>query len=227
MRPRSLAAVSAVVLALAGAGTAAAGPDQRTQPDDVRAATASPGAGTDPFGGVELAYLRLDKKTLLAKLQQGQTLAEIATAQGKSARGLIDAIVAAAKAKLDPKVRAGSLSASKEAAALARLRIQLGTIVTRSYGAGTKVPATYMKPLLAYLQIDNQTLEQELKNGKTLAQVAVAHGKTVDGVTAAILGPVQAQLDAQVTAGKLTAADHDALLAQAQASVAKLVAGNA
>jgi hypothetical protein len=84
-----------------------------------------------------------------------------------------------------------------------------------------------MKPLLAYLQIDNQTLEQELKNGKTLAQVAVAHGKTVDGVTAAILGPVQAQLDAQVTAGKLTAADHDALLAQAQASVAKLVAGNA
>jgi hypothetical protein len=36
-----------------------------------------------------------------------------------------------------------------------------------------------------------------------------------------------AQTDAQVTAGKLTAPGRDALLAQAQATVAKLVAGTA
>jgi hypothetical protein len=216
---RSLTAASAVVLALAGAGAAAAGSDRGTRPAQ------GPGAGT--FLGVELAYLQIDKQTLLAKLKQGQTLAQIATAQGKSPQGLIEAIVSATKVKLDAKVRAGKLGAAKEAATLAQLRTQLGKIVTKSYGPGTKVPSVYLNPVLAYLQIGKQTLDQELKSGKTLAQVAVAHGKTADGVTAAILGAIQAQLDAQVTAGKLTPADRDALLAQAQTQVAKLVAGNA
>jgi phage tail sheath gpL-like len=90
-----------------------------------------------------------------------------------------------------------------------------------------KIPAVYLTPIVAYLQISAQTLEQELKSGKTLAQIAVEHGKTAAGVTAAILGAIQAQLDAQVTAGKLTAADRDALLAQARSTVAKLVAGTA
>ena len=222
---RSLAAASAVVLALTGAGAAAAGSDRGTQPSQSQPATA-PAPGT--FLGVELAYLQIDKNTLLAKLKQGQTLAQIATAQGKSPQGLIDAIVAATKVKLDAKVRAGKLGAAKEASILAKLRPQLGKVVTKSYGPGTTtVPSVYLNPVLAYLQIDKPTLDQELKSGKTLAQIAVAHGKTADGVAAAILGTIQAQLDAQVTAGKLTPADRDALLAQAPAQVAKLIAGKA
>jgi hypothetical protein len=210
---RSLATVSAVVLALAGAGPAAAGTGNGT-----------PGTGT--FDRLELAYLQIDKKTLLAKLKQGQTLAQIAAARGKSAQGLIDTLVGAAKVKLDARVRAGKLGAAQEAAILAKMRTQLGKDVTKSFGPGTKVPNAYLQPVLAYLQIDNQTLQQELKGGKSLAEIAVAHGKTAAGVAAAILGPFQAQLDAQVTAGKLTPADRDGLLAQAQASVTKLVAGN-
>jgi hypothetical protein len=230
MNARFLAAASAVGLALAAAATTAAASANPAsvfgaRPGHAQGGTASPGSGSDPYLEVELAYLGLDKATLLAKLKQGQTLAQIATAQGKSPQGLIDALVAAAKVKLDANVKAGTLTKAKEAAALAKFRVQVGKLVTKSFGPSATIPAVYLTPILAYLQIDDQTLERELKSGKSLAQIAVEHGKTAAGVTAAILGPVRAQLDAQVTAGKLTASDRDALLAQAQANVAKLVAG--
>jgi hypothetical protein len=215
---RSLAAASAVLLALGGAGSAAASP---------QSATAAHGSANDTFTGVELAYLGVDKKTLVARLKQGQTLAQIATAQGKSPQGLTDALVAAAKVQLDAKVKTGKLSKAKEATTLAKLRVQVGKLMTKSFGPSAKIPAVYLKAILAYLQIDDATLQQQLKSGKTLAQIAVEHGKTAAGVTTAILGPIQEQLDAQVSAGKLTAADRATLFTQAQTNVAKLVAGTA
>jgi cyanate lyase len=227
MNARSLAAASAAVLVLGAASSAGAGSSPGAQPTGVQGRTAAQDTGSDPYLEVELAFLGIDKKTLLAKLKQGLTLAQIATAQGKSPQGLIDALVAAAKVKLDAQVKAGTLSKAKETAALTKLRAQAGTFVTKSFGSSVKIPAVYLTPIVAYLQISAQTLEQELKSGKTLAQIAVEHGKTAAGVTAAILGAIQAQLDAQVTAGKLTASDRDALLAQARSTVAKLVAGTA
>jgi hypothetical protein len=226
MNARSLAAASAVVFALGG-GSAAAAPDHSTRPAQAQNAVEAQESGNDPYLEVELAYLGIDKATLVAKLKQGQTLAQIAKAQGKSPQGLIDALVAATKVKLDAKVKAGTLSKAKEAAALAKLRVQVGKLVTKSFGPSVKIPAVYLTPILAYLQIDDQTLEQGLRSGKSLAQIAVEHGKTAAGVAAAILGPIRAQLDAQVAAGKLTASDRDAVLAQAQVTVAKLVAGTA
>jgi|SRR6266850_2226998 len=232
MNARYLAAASAVVLVLgaassAAAGSAVTGSGQTARPTQSHGGTTAQGSGNDPYVDVELAFLGIDKKTLLAKLKQGQTLAQIATAQGKSPQGLIDALVATAKVKLDAKVKAGGLGKAKETAVLAKLRVQVGKLVTKSFGSSAKIPAVYLTPILAYLQIDDPTLEQELRSGKSLAQIAVEHGKTTAGVTAAILGAIGAQLDAQVTAGKLTASDRDALFAQAQVNVAKLVAGTA
>ncbi|MDX6426998.1 MAG: hypothetical protein QOD52_2403 [Gaiellaceae bacterium] len=227
MNARSLAVASAVVLVLGAASAAAAGSSPSAQPTGAQGRAVAQGSGTDPYLEVELAFLGIDKKTLLAKLKQGQTLAQIATAQGKSPQGLIDTLVAAAKVKLDAQVKAGTFSKTKETAALAKLRVQAGTFVTKSFAGSVKIPAVYLTPIVTYLQISAQTLEQELKSGKTLAQIAVEHGKTAAGVTAAILGAIETQLDAQVTAGKLTASDRNALLAQAQVTVAKLVAGTA
>jgi hypothetical protein len=227
MNARSFAAASAAVLVLGAASSAAAASSPSAHLTGSQGRTAAQGSGSDPYLEVELAFLGIDKKTLLAKLKQGQTLAQIATAQGKSPQGLVDALVAAAKAKLDAQVKAGTLRKAQETAALAKLRVQAGTFVTKSFGSSVKIPAVYLTPIVAYLQISAQTLEQELKSGKTLAQIAVEHGKTAAGVTAAILGAIKAQLDAQVTAGKLTASSRDALLGQAHATVAKLVAGTA
>jgi hypothetical protein len=59
---------------------------------------------------------------LQADLAAGQTLAQIANATpGKSSSGLVDAIVAPFKAKLDALVTANKLSAATEATILARV----------------------------------------------------------------------------------------------------------
>jgi AraC-like DNA-binding protein len=71
--------------------------------------------GAPPFFfGERLAsaaeYLGLTEAELQTKLNEGQTLAEIATAQGKSVAGLKDAMLKATKAKLDQFVEDGRLS---------------------------------------------------------------------------------------------------------------------
>src|SRR3954468_14606893 len=64
-------------------------------------------------GGLDAAatYLGLSTTRLLQDLQNGKTLAQIAdSTSGKSASGLIDAMVAAAKERLDQAVKDGDLT---------------------------------------------------------------------------------------------------------------------
>jgi hypothetical protein len=64
-------------------------------------------------------YLGLQPAQIKADLMAGQTLAQIANATpGKSASGLVSAIVAPLKTKLDAAVTAGSLSATTESTIL-------------------------------------------------------------------------------------------------------------
>jgi lambda repressor-like predicted transcriptional regulator len=214
VKARCVSVALAVVLVLAGAGSVIA----------ASGAAAAARSDNDPFVAAELKYLGIDKATLVADMKRGQTLAQIARSQGKSPQGLIDALVAVAKVQLDAKVKAGTLRKAKEAAVLAQFRVQVSKLV-RKPPATVTIPSVYVKPILAYLQIDEQTLRQELKSGKSLAQIAVEHGKTAAGLSAAILKAIRVQLDAQVAAGKLSASDRDALFAQARKNVAKFVAG--
>jgi hypothetical protein len=67
------------------------------------------------------AYLGLTEEQLLTELESGKTLAQVATAHGKTAAGLVDALVAAAQKKLDEAVAAGRLSRTQADALLAGL----------------------------------------------------------------------------------------------------------
>jgi hypothetical protein len=64
------------------------------------------------FGKLETAasYLGLSETELLEQLRDGKTLAEIAKAEGKSVDGLVQALVADAKSKLDQAVKDGKLT---------------------------------------------------------------------------------------------------------------------
>jgi hypothetical protein len=82
-------------------------------------------------------YLGIDATTLRGDLAKGQTLAQIAKAQGKSADGLIAAVVAAEKKALDSTVASGRLSQSQEQSIESRLSQAVTATVngTRSSGA--------------------------------------------------------------------------------------------
>jgi hypothetical protein len=70
------------------------------------------GPGHGHFGGLDAAaeYLGLSQDELRTSLMEGQTLAEIARAEGKSVDGLVDAMVADARERLDQAVEDGRLT---------------------------------------------------------------------------------------------------------------------
>jgi hypothetical protein len=176
-----------------------------------------------------VAYLQLDRATIAADLEAGQSLAQIATAQGKTADGLVAALLAPAKLRLDAAVAAGRLTSDQETAFLAKLQTAVTAIVNHA-STPHVVPvrvstASILKPALNYLGLYFRALVTQLRSGKTLAQVAVAQGKTAAGLVDAVVASVKAQLDARVTAGKLTAAQETTFLATLQTNVAKLVNG--
>lgn len=83
------------------------------------------------FGRLDAAasYLGLSQPQLESRLNGGKTLAEIARDQGKSVDGLVDALYAAQKNKLDDAVTAGRLTKSQEQSILADVKTHIRDFV--------------------------------------------------------------------------------------------------
>jgi hypothetical protein len=219
---------SIVALALCGAGAAVADsghkgavhkPKLSVKAHVVKVAQDSrvgPGAVFDAAVG----YLQIDKQTLFEDLRNGQSLAQIAVAQGKTSDGLIDVVVAAARAQLDVAVAAGKLDAAKEQTLLAKMRTALGTLVTKSVGGGTArtdkpqrpwpVPV-FLQPLPGKPVLDITTILNALKSGQTAAQITAT---------------IKTNLDAAVAAGRLTAAQESLILSKLSTATHLAVGGN-
>jgi hypothetical protein len=194
------------------------------------AAKSSSGGGGGPPGAAAIGtYLGLSQSDLMADLQSGKTLAQIATAQGKAVSGLETAIVSDAKAHFDAEVAAGTITAAQEASRLADLQSHVDEMVnsTGPPPDGMRGPGGPGGPATAaiadYLGLTQAQLKTDLQNGQTLAHVAVAQGRTVGGLEAAIVADAKTHLDAAVAAGKLTASQEDAILADLSSHVADRV----
>jgi hypothetical protein len=233
LRTRTVLAAGACVAALAaGAGAAAAGGHGHRHGDAHARAVKAHVAKSLRGGGIAAAasYLGLTPAQLRADLETGKTLAQVADATpGKSADGLVAALTAAAKAKLDALVARGKLTAAQETALLDRLGKRIDALVHRPHVAARAAKSLYeaaVRVAAGYLGLTPARLRADLKSGKTLAQIADATpGKSADGLVAALTVAVKAKLDAAVAAGKLTAAQESALLAGASAAIAAAVHG--
>ena len=76
-----------------------------------------------------------------------------------------------------------------------------------------------------YLGLTQEQLRTQLESGKTLAQVAQAQGKSVDGLVDALVADFKAKLDAAVKAGRVTQADADQALKDVRARITARVNG--
>ena len=93
-----------------------------------------PGAhfGLGLRGGLQAAadYLQIPVSTLLADLRSGKTLAQVAdSTPGKSASGLIDALVTHEQTALDAAVKAGRLTPAQESMLTANLQARITALV--------------------------------------------------------------------------------------------------
>ena len=81
-------------------------------------------------------YLGLTEAQIRTQLQSGKTLAQIATAQGKTADGLIDKLVTAETAQLAKAVQDGHLTAAQQTQILANLKQRVTDMVNGTFGPG-------------------------------------------------------------------------------------------
>lgn len=88
------------------------------------------------------------------------------------------------------------------------------------FGAGLDAAASY-------LGLTRAQLDRQLRNGSTLADVASAQGKSVDGLEQALVDAAGRQLDRAVADRRLTADERARILSELRAHVADLVNGRA
>jgi len=224
-------AASAVLAIGVGGGIADAAQKTGATKADV-AGQHAPGPG--PGAKAIADYLGLTAAELRTQLQSGKTLAQIATAEGKTVGGLEDAIVAAAKTRLDADVADGKLTAAQAATFLANLKEHVTDMVNRTGppAGGPGGPSGHGGPghgpfggaaITTYLGITAAELRTQLQAGKTLAQIATAEGKTVSGLEDAIVADAKTHLDAEVADGNLTAAQAATKLANLKDHVSDMV----
>jgi hypothetical protein len=223
----SIAATGAALALAAGTGGALAASGSGGTATD-----GSPGIGVvaGPGGGptAVAAYLGLTESELRAQLDAGKSLAQIASAQGKSLVGLEDVIVSDAKMHLDEAVANGKLTAAQEETMLADLKSHVDEIVNATGGPGgpgvrVAVGPAFGDAAATYLGLTKDELHTQLEGGKTLAQVAAAQGKSVSGLEAAILAGAKQELDKAVAAGKITATQEQTMLDELQSHLDDIV----
>jgi DNA-binding phage protein len=155
-------------------------------------------ASNGPFGSGNVlttaaTYIGITEAQLRTELQTGKSLADIAVAHGKTRDGLIAALTADAAKQIATAVD------------------QPGTSLPFGRGGpggpgGFRVNVNEEAAAAAYIGTTEADLRAKEQAGQTLAQIAVAAGKTRDGLIAALVADGNTKIDAALAAGKITAA---------------------
>ncbi|MFN0094366.1 MAG: hypothetical protein ACKVVT_06270 [Dehalococcoidia bacterium] len=152
-------------------------------------------------------------------------IAALAAKLGISADALTAALKSVALDKVAEKEAAGEITS--EQAASMRQRIEEGAVPFGPGGprggghegrggpGGMKAGAD----VATFLGITQDQFRTELQGGKTLAQVAEAHGKSRDALKAFLSDAMKTKLAQAVTDGKLTQPEADAKLAEFSANL--------
>jgi hypothetical protein len=150
---------------------------------------------------------------------------------GVDADELSDALKKALENRVDAAVAAGSLTKEQGEALKARIESQdyplLGGGGFRfgHHGGPGGHGFGHLDAAATYLGLTEAELRTQLSDGKTLADVAKAKGKTVDGLVSALVADEKKELDEAVSSGRLTQAQADEILENAEERFTDMVNG--
>jgi hypothetical protein len=152
---------------------------------------------------------------------------------GVTSQKLEDALKAAAVDRVDAALAAGRITKDEAEAMKAAIdsgRLPLGF----GLGLGFLGPRMHghvvfggdlMSAAATYLGLTQAQLRTQLDSGKSLAEIAKAQGKSVDGLKQAMTSAFQSNLDQAVKDGKLTSAQRDQILSQFKSNLDAFVNG--
>jgi hypothetical protein len=144
-------------------------------------------------------------------------------------RDLSAAIKSALEKRVDAAVAAGRIT--KAQGDELKQRIESGDFPLFGFG-DRPVPGMFGHDLFrglaaaaAYLGLSEDELHTQLENGKTLADIAKAQNKSVDGLVQALVADAKKHLDEEVAEGDLTKAQADQMLMRLEQGIRDIVNG--
>jgi uncharacterized protein YidB (DUF937 family) len=159
-------------------------------------------------------------------------LDSVAKHLGISSQKLEDATMAAAVDQVDVALREGKITKAQADELKARIQSGdfppfAGPLFGPRFGhfhrGGPPLFGEKLSAAADYLGLSEAELRTTLNTGQTLAEIAKARGKSVDGLKQAILDEVEKNLDQLVEDGELTQADADEMLARLKSHIDDLV----
>lgn len=100
-----------------------------------------------------------------------------------------------------------------------------GERARRVHGAFAFGPAAPLEGAADYLGLTEDELHEQLQDGRTLAEIARAEGRSVEGLKDALLDAARERLDEAVEDGPLTEEQRDELLKGLESRIDDLIAG--
>ncbi len=165
--------------------------------------------------------------------QSKAVVADAASQLGVSSAKLTQALQTALENRVDAAVAAGQLTAAQGKELKAR--IEAGDVPLVALGGG---PGDHHGPgfghhaggpgldaAATYLGVTEAQLHTALESGKTLADVAKANGKTVDGLVAAMVADAKSHIADEVAAGRMTKAQQTQILSDLEQHITDMVNG--
>lgn len=158
---------------------------------------------------------------------------EVAAKLGVTPEQLRAAFKAVLTARVDAALAAGKLTPEQAAKLEERIANAQGLGLGAMRGAGKKrqalvarviAKAKHLGAAATYLGLTREELRAELKEGASLAEIAVAQGKTADGLVAAMLAPAKERLAKAVSAKRLTQERADAILERLESRLERRLA---
>lgn len=188
-------------------------------------------AGVLLVSAIAVAGAAIGATKVLSPRQESQAVIEDAAGQlGVTPQRLTDALKQALKNRVDEAVKDGLLT--KEQAARIKERIDAGDVPLFGLGPGPGFRHhggglfhARFDAAAKYLGMTEAELRQALEGGKSLAQVAKDHNKSVDGLVNTLVGGAEKKLDKAVAAGRLTEAEKKEMLAGLKDRITDLVNG--
>ncbi len=157
-----------------------------------------------------------------AAKQLGVTPAKLSSALKKALENRVDAAVAAGRLTKEQGEALKKRIEAEDYPVLGGFGMGFGH---RGAGPGGIHRLGHLDAAASYLGMTEAELRTQLVGGKTLAEVAKAKGRSVDGLVSALVADEKKELDAAVAAGRLTQGQADKMLESAKQRATDLVNG--
>jgi hypothetical protein len=180
--------------------------------------------GARVAGQTAAATIGISPQELRNQVRAGNTVAQVSTEHGVDPANVVNAIVVAVTQQIDQKAAAGAVDANRVGHAKQKLPDVANRFVNETkQRRGHRVLKDAVQAAANEIGVSENDLKQARKDGKSIAQLAKEHDKSVDDVVNAVVKAATSAIDQAAKDGKLDSKKADEIKQKLPDRVKQLV----